>query len=201
MPRPRGKLTDTEPLELWEYTLIMAQLFGHWHIFYQLLWAIGIRCGEALALRKQDLDNGYVWVTREKRIDHPREQLPLNSELFVALEYLTKKLKPNQRIFPYTSQAAALTLKLAAKRAEIRVIDECSTVHPHLFRHGFGNRAYEITKDLVLVQRMIGHKDMRSTQRYAKPTKTKIIQTFRDINKPGPSIEVPPVTTNQSIVF
>ncbi|MBI2528831.1 MAG: tyrosine-type recombinase/integrase [Candidatus Rokubacteria bacterium] len=37
----------------------------------------------------------------------------------------------------------------------------------HSLRHTFGTLLYRATKDLVLVSRALGHRDVRSTQRYA----------------------------------
>ena len=68
MSRPPGIIVDVEPLELWEYTLIMAKLEPHWQLFYQLLWETGFRVSEALKLKRSDLENTGVWVTRTKAL-------------------------------------------------------------------------------------------------------------------------------------
>ncbi len=185
MSRPKGLKTDVEPLELWEYELIIAKLDTHWRLFYDLLWATGIRVGEGLAIKKTDLQDGGVWVTRLKRKDKLRDFIPLPHDLY-------ERLLPNsfrshsKRLFPYTEVAAWLALKQACKRAGVR-----ETIHPHLFRHGFGRRAVQANlggksalEQLTFVQRMMGHASIRNTMVYTKATKADAEQAFRRLNMP-----------------
>lgn len=178
MSRPSGRATDTEPLELWEYTLIMAKLPKHWQIFYELMWQTGTRVGEVLHLSKRDIENGGVWITSEKRNDKLREFVPLTADFYRTLQDLAGKHR-EAHLFPYTPQAAWLALRKAAKDAGVRA----DSIHPHLFRHAMGHRAYKQTHDIVLVSRMLRHKDLSSTQRYVKPTIAEVRDAFRNVNK------------------
>jgi len=178
MSRHPGTKTDTEPLELWEYKLIVSNMKeDHWRVFYQLLWDTGIRVSEGLAICKKDLMEDGVWITREKRADKLREILPVNAELIAELTRIANE-KKDAHLFPYTKQAAWLALKLAVRAAGCR-----ETIHPHLFRHGFGHRAYQATKDILLVQRMMGHRSTSSTEGYSKPTMAEVREAFRNINQ------------------
>jgi len=176
MSRPPGQITDTEPLETWEYNAIIAHLEPHWQLFYALLWETGIRVSEALKLTRKDFENMGVWVTRSKRKDHPRDHLPLTLGLFSRFQSLFLTTK-RQVIFPYTASAAWLSLKRAAAKAGVR-----GSIHPHSFRHGLGTRARQAGYDIAVVQKLLGHKDMRSTERYFKATKNEIQAAFRKLN-------------------
>jgi len=178
MSRPAGLKTDIQPLEFWEFQLVLAYLASHWKPVFQVLWETGIRLGECLALTKRDLENGGISVAREKRIDHPRHWLPLTPELYAQLEYIRDHTKP-VRLFPYSEGAAWYALKKAAIKAGIR-----KTIHPHSFRHAMGYRIKDMTNgDLTMVKEILGHKDIRSAQRYVNPPYHKVIQTIRDLNK------------------
>lgn len=183
MPRPKGQVTDTEPLELWEYELIVARLEPHWQLFYGLLWETGIRVSEGLKLTRKDFVNTGVWVTRAKRKDHPRDYIPLSLGLYSRIHYQLA-LSHGQRVFPYTASAAWLAIKKACKAAGVR-----ETIHPHSFRHGFGHRAAHANlggsnalEQLGIIQRMMGHVSIESTARYTKPTKTEIEAALRKLN-------------------
>jgi len=176
MSRPPGQITDTEPLEVWEYELIIAKLEPHWQLFYALLWETGIRVTEALKLTRKDFENMGVWVTRSKRKDHPREHLPVSVGLFSRFRSLFQLTK-GQRVFPYTASAAWLAVKRACSVAGVR-----QSIHPHSFRHGLGTRARQAGYDIAVVQKLLGHKDMRSTERYFKATKSEIEAAFRELN-------------------
>ena len=176
MSRPPGIITDVEPLELWEYTLLMAKLPPHWQLFYQLLWETGIRVSEALKLKRHDLENAGVWVTRTKRKDHPREHLPLSPVLYTRiLSWL--ELSARRVIWPYTASAAWLALKKACTEAGVR-----QSIHPHSFRHGLGTRARQAGYDIAVVQRLLGHASIRSTERYFKATRTEVRDAARKLN-------------------
>ena len=183
MSRPPGQITDSEPLELWEYELIIAKLEPHWQLFYALLWETGIRVTEALNLTRKDFENMGVWVIRSKRKDHPRNHLPLSVGLFSRFRSLFQ-LSMRQRVFPYTASAAWLAIKRACAAAGVR-----QSIHPHSFRHGFGRRAVHANlggnsalEQLTMVQRMMGHKSIRSTERYIKATQSEIEAAFRKLN-------------------
>ena len=176
MGRPTGQTTDLEPLEKQEYLLILSHLAAHWRLFYELLWETGIRVGEALAIERRDLQDGGVWVTREKRKDKLREQLPLSRGLYSRLRILSLSHK-EVRVFPFTESAAWLALKKACAVAGVR-----KTIHPHLFRHGMGFRARKAGYDIAVVQRLLGHKDMSSTQRYFKATQAEINEARGKLN-------------------
>lgn len=178
MSRPSGHITDTEPLEPWEYELIKVRLAKHWQIFYEIMWQTGARVGEVLNLSKRDIENGGVWIISEKRSDKLRAFVPLTSDFYQKLDDWANKRR-EAHLFPFTPQAAWLALRNAAKEAKVRA----ETIHPHLLRHAMGHRAYRQTHDIVLVSRMLRHKDLSSTQRYIKPTAAEVRDAFREINK------------------
>ena len=176
MSRPKGIAVDTEPLELWEYTLLMNVLPPHWQLFYQLLWETGIRVSEALKLKRYNLENTGVWVIRTKRKDHPRQYLPLSLGLYTRI-HSWLGLSPRQVVFPFTASAAWLALKKACGAAGVR-----QSIHPHSFRHGLGTRARQAGYDIAVVQRLLGHASIRSTERYFKATKSEVEDASRKLN-------------------
>ena len=176
MSRPPGIIVDVEPLELWEYTLIMAKLPPHWQNFYQLLWETGVRISEALKLKRSDLENTGVWITRAKRKDHPRECLPLSLGLYTRLRSWLG-LSGRKVLFPYTASAAWFALKKACAEAGVR-----QSIHPHSFRHGLGTRARQAGYDIAVVQRLLGHASIRSTERYFKATRSEVADAARRLN-------------------
>uniref|UniRef100_A0A6M3LKL5 Putative site-specific tyrosine recombinase n=1 Tax=viral metagenome TaxID=1070528 RepID=A0A6M3LKL5_9ZZZZ len=184
MSRPAGQITDTEPLELWEYELIIAKLETHWQLFYALLWETGARASEALNLTRKDFENMGVWITSAKRKDHLRVHQPLSLDLYNRFQAYFQ-FNHRQKIFynsatgrVYTESAAWLALKKACAEAGMR-----PSIHPHSFRHGLGTRARQAGYDIATVQRLLRHKDMRSTERYFKATKTEVEAAFRELNK------------------
>lgn len=58
------------------------------------------------------------------------------------------------------------------KRAEKAGITKC--VSPHIFRHSYGQALYDDTGDIYLVKDSLGHKNIRSTEHYAKNSQARI---------------------------
>ena len=186
MSRPSGQTTDTEPLEQWEYLLILSHLAAHWRLLYELLEEIGIRLGEALAITRADLHAGDIWITSEKRADHLRRQIPISASLYSRIRIYSLSHK-GERVWEFTGSAAWLALKKAAIAAGVRIKQTkgvtTTTIHPHLFRHGFAHRVERAGKPMNTIQGMLGHKSIQSTERYTKATKNEIMEAFREVNK------------------
>ena len=190
MPRPAGQKTDIEPLGKMEYYLILTHLAAHWRLFYEMLWETGIRIGEGLAVEVMDLTQGSVWVTREKRSAHLREQLPLSPSLYARLiVYAINQPYAHEhehvRVWPFTQSAGWLALKKAAAAAGVR-----RTIHPHSFRHSVGYRIMatdfgDKTLDAKLARgaAMLGHKELKTFLRYANPPKGNVREGFNLMNQ------------------
>jgi integrase len=184
MSRPAGVQVDVEPLQQYEYELIMARLPAHWQLFYNLLWQTGARVGEALQLVKADIADGGVFITSEKRADHLRAFIPLTPDLFYGIRnYMNSK--KGLIVFPFTRAGASKALKVACAAAGIR-----TTIHPHSFRHGFGYRAMKADlgtssalDHLRTVQKMMRHTRISSTEVYTNATKEDVRDAFKKINK------------------
>lgn len=180
MSRPTGHPTDVEPLELWEYVSIMPHFPAHWHLFYEILWQIGIRVSEALAIQPKDIDALGVWITRSKRKDHLREHLPLTTDIIERLRARITEHPRSLTIFPFTPQAAWLALQTAATKAGIR-----TTIHPHSFRHGMGHRAARAGESANTIQKILGHTSVATTFRYMKTTAGERDDALRRLNNIG----------------
>lgn len=178
MSRAAGNPTDIQPVQEWEKTLLMPHLPEHWQNVFELLWQTGIRIAEALEIRRSDLENGGVYIVRKKRKDKRRDFMPITPELYEKLQE-TARTQKLAHIFPFTQAGAWAALKLAAKKAGVR-----ESIHPHCFRHGMGYRAMKATGgDLAMVKEILGHMDIRSTQRYINPPLYEVQNTLRNLNK------------------
>jgi integrase/recombinase XerC len=62
---------------------------------------------------------------------------------------------------PLTTRGVQYRFALWLRRARIQ-----KALSVHSLRHTFGTLLYQATRDLVLVSRALGHRDVKSTQRY-----------------------------------
>ena len=131
--------------------------------FLQLLKETGMRRGEAVRLKWTDIDfkRKTVSVTPEKG-SNPR-LLPLSEKTLGMLQTIPKK---SDRMFPtlssLTSNFYIQRKTLARKLNDPRILK----ISLHTLRHWKATMEYHKTKDIIHVQQVLGHRDIKSTMIY-----------------------------------
>lgn len=150
----------------------------------ELLYATGARVSEAIDLDVDDLAHGDVLRLRGK--GSKERIVPLGSYARTAVDaYLTRvrpglaaKGRASARLFlgargaPLSRQSAWLVIRAAAERAEITV-----DVSPHTLRHSFATHLLQGGADVRVVQELLGHSSVATTQIYTHVS----VDALRDI--------------------
>ncbi|MGX1696757.1 site-specific tyrosine recombinase XerD [Microbacterium keratanolyticum] len=139
----------------------------------ELLYATGARVSEAVSLDVDDLAHGEILRLRGKGA---KERIvPIGSYARAAVDaYLTRvrpelaargrasaKLFLGVRGAPLSRQSAWLILRDAAEKAQISV-----DVSPHTLRHSFATHLLQGGADVRVVQELLGHASVATTQIY-----------------------------------
>jgi integrase/recombinase XerD len=163
----------------------------------ELLYASGLRIGEALGLDRQDvsLDGGYVRVVGKG----DRERLvPVGDVALDALRRYLDEVRPAlleravagstaRREAParggplFVSARGARLGRMAAWRAIRRAAVTAGIrehVTPHTLRHSFATHLLEGGADLRVVQELLGHASITTTQLYTHLTGERIRQVY-----------------------
>lgn len=150
----------------------------------ELLYATGARVSEAIDLDVDDLAHGDVLRLRGK--GSKERIVPVGSYARAAVDaYLTRvrpglaaKGRASARLFlgargaPLSRQSAWLIIRAAAARAEITV-----DVSPHTLRHSFATHLLQGGADVRVVQELLGHSSVATTQIYTHVS----VDALRDI--------------------
>ncbi|RMF95938.1 MAG: site-specific tyrosine recombinase XerD [Gammaproteobacteria bacterium] len=139
----------------------------------ELLYATGLRVSELINLRQSEinLNQGVLRITgkgdRERLIPIGEEAQRWLREFLsgprveILLERQTDYLFPTRRGDRMTRQAFWHIIKRYAKKAEIK-----TRLSPHTLRHAFATHLLNNGADLRVVQMLLGHSDLSTTQIY-----------------------------------
>ena len=150
----------------------------------ELLYATGARVSEAVSLDVDDLAYGDVLRLRGK--GDKERIVPVGSYARAAVDaYLTRvrpelaaKGRATARLFlgargaPLSRQSAWLVIRAAAERAQIT-----AEVSPHTLRHSFATHLLQGGADVRVVQELLGHASVATTQIYTHVS----VDALRDV--------------------
>lgn len=152
----------------------------------ELLYGTGTRISEAVGLDVDDIDFEQRLLVVTGKGDKQR-RLPLGEYAASALsDYLVRGRPPfamkgrgtpkvflNSRGGPLSRQSAWQILSTAAQSAQISV-----AVSPHTMRHSFATHLLEGGADVRVVQELLGHSSVTTTQIYTHVTAETLRQVY-----------------------
>ncbi|WP_144796977.1 site-specific tyrosine recombinase XerD [Microbacterium paludicola] len=150
----------------------------------ELLYATGARVSEAVGLDVDDLAHGDVLRLRGK--GSKERIVPVGSFARDAVDAYLTRVRPglaargraSARLFlgargaPLSRQSAWLIIRAAAEAAQIT-----AEVSPHTLRHSFATHLLQGGADVRVVQELLGHASVATTQIYTHVS----VDTLRDI--------------------
>jgi integrase/recombinase XerD len=176
-PRAGRKLPDVlsraEAAALVESPSEGDPMFWRDRAILELLYATGVRVSELTTVRvvDLDLDEGLVRVLGKGAKER---MVPLGGAAAEAVRRYLREVRPgiqdreggvalflNRRGQPLTRMSIWNLVKTAARRAGIP-----KRVSPHTLRHTFATHLLEGGADLTVVQELLGHADISTTQIY-----------------------------------
>ena len=149
--------------------LINATTNNKSRIIIKLLYSSGIRLSECLNLKVKDLDlmNKTGWVRSGKGA---KDRLfILSQDVCNELIFYLKNSSPQDNLFthPNKKQLSPRNIQkivqLAAKKAHIP-----KQITPHKLRHSFATHLLESGTDIRIIQELLGHSNLQTTQIYTK---------------------------------
>ncbi|MEM1113824.1 MAG: site-specific tyrosine recombinase XerD [Pseudomonadota bacterium] len=147
----------------------------------ELLYACGLRVSELIALEvsQVSINQGVVRVfgkgSKERLVPMGEEALSWLQRFLAGPRRELLKDLPSEVLFPsrrgsqMTRQAFWYRIKIYAQRAEIR-----KALSPHTLRHAFATHLLNHGADLRVVQMLLGHSDLTTTQIYTHVAKQRM---------------------------
>ena len=151
----------------------------------ELLYATGLRITELINLKITDVDieNCFVRVFGKGKKERivPVSDIALKYLIIYVKEYRNEILKSHISDYLFVSnsyknisrQGFFKILKNECKRANIE-----KNVSPHVLRHSFATHLLKHGADLRIIQELLGHEDISTTQIYAHLVNEKIKEDY-----------------------
>ena len=138
-------------------------------LLIETIYGCGLRVSEAIELRKENLrfDEGLIAIRQSKGRKDRFVVLPkfLSARL---KSYIEARADENPYVFDsnrgghLTAKSVQLILQHAVQNANIS-----KQVHVHTLRHSYATHPLEQGTDLRIIQRLLGHSSVRTTEIYA----------------------------------
>jgi len=167
-------------------TIIYALPTLQSHTFYLTLYSLGLRLREATTLQVRDIlsDRGLIHIHAGKgALDRmvPLPKIPLPKITLVSLRTYYKTHRNPQWIFPALGHNGGKGAQFAENhvsdsgvqgvlRSTLKRLGIKKHIHPHVFRHAYATHLLEANIPIRHVQKILGHKTLKSTMVYLHVT-------------------------------
>ncbi len=153
------------------------------HAIFELIYSSGLRVSETVNINLNDinLSDQTVRVTGK---GNKMRVLPVGTHAKVAIEKWQK-----ERAIIANDNEFALFVSMLGKRLTVRSVQKRikrwglsigQNISPHVLRHSFATHMLESSKDLRLVQDLLGHESISTTQIYTHLDFQYLAQAYDD---------------------
>ena len=158
-------------------------------VIIELLYSCGLRVSELVNLNITDIDTASKYIrcfgkgSKERIVPVGRQALERLLEYYPEREYVLKKYGLNtKRLLIFDSG------RIANRQDIYNFIHERGkaihkNISPHTLRHSFATHLLENGADLRVVQELLGHSDVSTTQLYTHISKKRLKDVYFSINK------------------
>jgi integrase len=122
-----------------------------------------------------DTDNGYYMNYRQKKTNHVEDNTPISAQAF---SLMGERGEPGDKVFKGLVYSANTTIDITRWLLKAGINKKISF---HNFRHTYATLQLSMGTDIYTVSKMLGHRDIKTTQIYAKivdETKRKASNAF-----------------------
>jgi site-specific recombinase XerD len=159
------------------------QLFEH--AILETIYGLGLRVSECCNLKTNqvNLNDGFVKVlgkgNKERLLPIPNRTKMLMNEYFVKVRPLWQKRKTNQFYInhlgkPIYSEYVEMMLRESNIKAGIK-----KHLTPHKLRHSYATHLLEGGADLRVIQELLGHSDISTTEIYTHVESERLTELYK----------------------
>ena len=167
--RPKREKTLPNVLSKEDVKSILDAHYNIKHkVMLSLIYSCGLRCGELLNLKPDDIDSKRNIVLIKQSKGKKDRIVPLSIKILEMLRDYYSVYKPSNYLFegqnkgqPYDARSLQLVLKQALQKTNIK-----KPVTLHWLRHSYATHLLESGTDLRYIQELLGHNSSKTTEIY-----------------------------------
>lgn len=158
------------------------------HALVELLYATGLRVSELVGLPATvaQRDERFFVVRgkgNKERLVPLSEKARQAMRAWMAKRGVSERLANSPFLFPATSESGHLSRQVFARELKglaARAGIAAAKVSPHVLRHAFASHLLQNGADLRVVQQLLGHSDISTTQIYTHVLEERLVRLVND---------------------
>jgi site-specific recombinase XerD len=149
------------------------------------IYAAGLRVSEAVSLKVEDIDSARMLIRVRQGKGRKDRLVMLSPVLLEALRHYARWYRPALWLFPGVDPKRALTVGTVQKlcQSAARQAGIAKRVTPHTLRHSFATHLLEGGADLRLIQTLLGHANVKTTEGYTHVATPRIQATLSPLDR------------------
>jgi len=170
IPRPQKRLILPKVMGKADIVKILAKVDNPKHlVMLKLCYGMGLRVSEIVNLKIANIDSQRMLVHIEAAKGKKDRYVALPSSILDDLRNYFKAYRPKTYLFEgqnggkYAIRSVQAVFKSAMQKAKIN-----KSVGIHGLRHSYATHLLESGTDMTFIQKLLGHKDIKTTEIYAK---------------------------------
>lgn len=176
IPRPKKPLLLPKSLNMKEVKQLFQVTDNPKHLLIlQLCYGMGLRVSEIVNLKIADIDSERMKVFISNAKGKKDRYVNLPHFVLEPMREYYKVYRPKEYLFdgqyggPYSVRSVQAIFKNAMEKAGIS-----KRIGVHGLRHSYATHLLEMGTDISLIQKLLGHNDIKTTLIYAKATDTSL---------------------------
>lgn len=168
IPRPKKPQLLPKALNREEISKIIASTDNPKHqLILQLCYGMGLRVSEIVNIKIEHIDSITMTVLIERGKGKKDRLVNLPQSILQDLRWYYKSFLPKEFLFEgqyggkYSIRSAQSVFKIAMKKCGIT-----KNVGIHSLRHSYATHLLEFGTDISLIQKLLGHSDIKTTLNY-----------------------------------
>lgn len=185
VPRKLPKVMTISEIE----NMLRENLNKREKLIIELLYGCGLRVSELVNLKTNSIDLNASYLkcsgkgSKERLVPMGKEAKSALRDYFEMRDFLVKKNSLDTKNLFITDSGRFLTRQDVYNFVHQQGKKINKNISPHTLRHSFATHLLENGADLRIVQELLGHSDVSTTQLYTHISKKRLKEVYFSINK------------------